>query len=66
MNDITLRQSILTRHWWALALRGIAALLFGILTFALPEITLELLILFFGVFALNWDFTYTRRVSVLD
>ncbi|MDP8262824.1 MAG: HdeD family acid-resistance protein [Candidatus Ancaeobacter aquaticus] len=41
---------ILAKYWWVLAVRGIFALLFGIFAFTVPGITLEVLILFFGVF----------------
>jgi uncharacterized membrane protein HdeD (DUF308 family) len=43
---------LLAHAWWALAVRGLAAILFGILTLIWPGITLEVLILFFGVYAL--------------
>lgn len=43
---------LLRRNWWALLLRGIAALLFGVITLALPGLTLGALILVFGVYAL--------------
>jgi uncharacterized membrane protein HdeD (DUF308 family) len=43
---------LLARSWWAIALRGLAAILFGILTLMRPDLTLEVLILFFGAYAL--------------
>ena len=41
----------LTRNWWAVALRGLAGILFGILTFVLPGISLAALVLLFGAYA---------------
>ena len=42
----------LARNWWAVALRGAAALIFGILTAVWPEISLAALVLLFGIYAI--------------
>lgn len=38
--------------WWAVAVRGIAAVAFGLLSLLLPELTLAVLIALFGVYAI--------------
>ncbi|HEX4164113.1 MAG TPA: HdeD family acid-resistance protein [Bryobacteraceae bacterium] len=38
--------------WWALLLRGLAAILLAIVTFALPGITIAFLVTLFGIYAL--------------
>ena len=43
---------VLARNWGAIAVRGIAAILFGLLTFVLPGVTLAALVLLFGAYAL--------------
>lgn len=43
---------ILARNWWLLLLRGVIAVLFGILAFMWPGLTLATLVLFFGGYAL--------------
>jgi uncharacterized membrane protein HdeD (DUF308 family) len=40
----------LARNWWKLLVRGVAAILFGVLVWLLPGISLTLLVLSFGVF----------------
>jgi uncharacterized membrane protein HdeD (DUF308 family) len=42
----------LAKNWWLLLLRGIAAIVFGVLTFVWPGITLLTLVLLYGAFAL--------------
>ncbi len=43
---------VLATRWWTLALRGIAAIVFGILTFISPPSTLLALVILFGAYAI--------------
>lgn len=54
MNNIKQKQlaKILARNWWMLLLRGLVAVLFGILTWLMPQVSLEFLVLLFGAFVL--------------
>jgi uncharacterized membrane protein HdeD (DUF308 family) len=40
------------RDWWLIAIRGFAAILFGLSAFAWPGLTLELLVLLFAIYVL--------------
>jgi uncharacterized membrane protein HdeD (DUF308 family) len=44
--------SPLTRNWWVLALRGVAAIIFGVLAFLFPLAAIKVLVIFYGAFAL--------------
>jgi uncharacterized membrane protein HdeD (DUF308 family) len=42
----------LTRNWWVVALRGVFAILYGLTALMWPGLTLEILVMFFGAYAL--------------
>jgi uncharacterized membrane protein HdeD (DUF308 family) len=42
----------LAKNWWLILLRGICAILFGVLAFAWPGVTLVTLVVLYGAFAL--------------
>lgn len=53
MNTVeTQLTTILSRTWWVLMLRGVIAIVFGILIWREPEISIAVLVLFFGAFLL--------------
>jgi uncharacterized membrane protein HdeD (DUF308 family) len=41
-----------SRDWWLLAIRGVAAIVFGLAAFAWPGLTITILVMFFGAYAL--------------
>lgn len=42
----------LKRHWWVPVIRGIAAIVFGVIAFVYPGLTIATLVLFFGAWVL--------------
>lgn len=58
---------LLARNWWAVLIRGIAAVLFGILALVLPGLTLRVLVLLFGAYALvDGIFAIVAAVQALN
>ena len=43
--------TILGRHWWVLALRGLLAVLFGVMALIWPGTTVRVLVILFGIYA---------------
>jgi len=44
--------AVVAGQWWGVALRGLVAILFGVLALTWPGLTLDALVLLFGVFVL--------------
>jgi uncharacterized membrane protein HdeD (DUF308 family) len=44
--------TLLARYWWAIVLRGVVALVLGLMAFVWPGLTLAALVLLFGAYAL--------------
>jgi len=44
--------TLYARTWWVMALRGLIAIIFGVLTLIWPEIAVEALVLLFGAYVL--------------
>jgi uncharacterized membrane protein HdeD (DUF308 family) len=68
MAQIISDQPVSLGRWWAWLLRGIAGIVFGIIAFVWPGITLASLVLLFGAYALvdgviHLAATFRRRVS---
>ena len=42
----------LAQHWWAMAIRGVLSIVFGLIAFVLPGVTLLSLVLVFGAYAI--------------
>src|SRR5438094_7010850 len=42
----------LQRHWWVPVLRGVAAIVFGVIAFVYPGLTVAVLVLLFGAWVL--------------
>ena len=55
MNNLSFRNplvDLLSENWWMVLIRGSAALIFGLLTWFYPFISILIMVMFFGVYAL--------------
>lgn len=55
MNNLSFRNplvDLLSKNWWMILIRGGAALIFGLLTWFYPFISILIMVMFFGVYAL--------------
>jgi uncharacterized membrane protein HdeD (DUF308 family) len=46
------RAPVISENWWALLLRGVAAVLFGLSALVFPDLTLAVLVIIYGAYAL--------------
>jgi uncharacterized membrane protein HdeD (DUF308 family) len=54
-----------TRTWWTVALRGLLAVIFGVLALIWPQATVQALVLIFGVYVL-FDGLFTTISAVVE
>lgn len=53
MDEVVVRESnLLTKHWWALAIRGVGAIALGLLALTWPGLFAKSVILIFGIYFL--------------
>jgi uncharacterized membrane protein HdeD (DUF308 family) len=52
MRIVVVDVATLARNWWVVLVRGIAGILFGLATFFAPDLSLTVLVLLFGAYAL--------------
>ncbi len=52
MNREVVEERILTKSWWAVALRGVLAIIFGLFALTWPGITVLALVIVFGAYAI--------------
>jgi uncharacterized membrane protein HdeD (DUF308 family) len=45
--------SVLAKNWWAFAIRGVLGILFGVIAFVLPGVTILSLVIVFGAYAIT-------------
>ena len=58
------RVDALIRNWWAVVLRGVVAVLFGVLTIFNPGLTVAVLVVMFGAYAVvNGLFTVIQAIA---
>jgi len=52
LTDSPVTRDLFTRRWWVVLLRGVIAVIFGLMAFAWPHLTIATLVLLFGWYAL--------------